>query len=172
MWTLFLPISQKQYGRHPTHFSWSCHIYNNIRATSCRTDLSESVGTFLLGFWSSSTKLNVKTMMGNKSFYTYWNTWAFLPSSLVTDHNVLPPSHPHQPSPRQMQSNHHIQSLHAACTEESSPQEDWWFQPRQHWNCCGGLGRRKVKSENKINTYYFHFLFKRGVLFGQSSILS
>ena len=26
IWTLFLPISQKQYGRHPTHSSWSCHI--------------------------------------------------------------------------------------------------------------------------------------------------
>ena len=25
-WNLFLPISQKQYGRHPTHSSWSCHI--------------------------------------------------------------------------------------------------------------------------------------------------
>ena len=28
IWTLFLPISQKQHLRHPTH-SWSCHIYVN-----------------------------------------------------------------------------------------------------------------------------------------------
>ena len=26
IWTLFLPISQKQHPRHPTHSSWSCHI--------------------------------------------------------------------------------------------------------------------------------------------------
>ena len=25
IWTLFLPISQKQHGRHPTYSSWSCH---------------------------------------------------------------------------------------------------------------------------------------------------
>ena len=26
IWTLFLPISQTQYGQHLTHSSWSCHI--------------------------------------------------------------------------------------------------------------------------------------------------
>ena len=26
IWTLFLPISEKQHRRHPTHSSWSCHI--------------------------------------------------------------------------------------------------------------------------------------------------
>ena len=27
IWTLFLPISQKQHPWHPTHSSWSCHIF-------------------------------------------------------------------------------------------------------------------------------------------------
>ena len=27
IWTLFLPIFQKQHPQHPTHSSWSCHIY-------------------------------------------------------------------------------------------------------------------------------------------------
>ena len=27
IWTLFLPIFQKQHFRHPTHSSWSCHIF-------------------------------------------------------------------------------------------------------------------------------------------------
>ena len=27
IWTLFLPISQKQYHRHPTHSAWSCHTF-------------------------------------------------------------------------------------------------------------------------------------------------
>ena len=26
IWPLFMPISQKQYLRHPTHSSWSCHM--------------------------------------------------------------------------------------------------------------------------------------------------
>ena len=26
IWIMFLPLSQKQYLRHPTHSSWSCHI--------------------------------------------------------------------------------------------------------------------------------------------------
>ena len=42
IWTLFLPISQKQYGRHPTHSSWSCHIYKLLRQvlTKCAMILS------------------------------------------------------------------------------------------------------------------------------------
>ena len=27
IWTLYLPISQKQHRRHPTHFSWSCNVW-------------------------------------------------------------------------------------------------------------------------------------------------
>ena len=30
IWTLFLPISQKQHPQHPTHSSWSCHISSRI----------------------------------------------------------------------------------------------------------------------------------------------
>ena len=33
MWTLFLPISQKQHCRHPSHSSWSCHIYQELQTT-------------------------------------------------------------------------------------------------------------------------------------------
>ena len=34
IWTLFLPLSQKQHRQNPTHSSWSCHIFQKTNVFS------------------------------------------------------------------------------------------------------------------------------------------
>ena len=53
IWTLFLPISQKQHGWHSTHSSWSCHIcITLLLETSMSEDCNQmSIYPILKSMW-------------------------------------------------------------------------------------------------------------------------